>query len=122
MTGDRRFCQASRRDGSACTLPALTSNGYQFCFAHDPAALEARKRGGHNRATVIRLRRLAPPALVGVYSLLEEALREVHGGKLDPRVASAMASLATAMTRVLTYGELEERLRRLEDGRGVTAL
>ena len=36
-------------------------------------------------------------------------------GKLDPRAASAMASLAGALVRAITAGELEERLRALED-------
>ena len=36
-------------------------------------------------------------------------------GKLDPRAASAMASLAGALVRAMTAGELEERLRALED-------
>ena len=48
-------------------------------------------------------------------SLLEYALGEVHRGELDPRAASAMASLAGALVRAMTAGELEERLRALED-------
>jgi hypothetical protein len=58
---------------------------------------------------------LCPPRLVGVFDLLEEALSEVHDGQLDPRIAQAMSSLASAMVRVLTSGELEERVRRLEE-------
>ena len=50
-------------------------------------------------------------------ALLEDALGEVHRGELDPRAASAMASLAGALVRAMTAGELEERLRALE-GRG----
>jgi hypothetical protein len=46
---------------------------------------------------------------------LERALNEVHDGELDPRAATAMASLAGALVRVITAGELEERLRRLEE-------
>lgn len=43
------------------------------------------------------------------------ALREAHDGRLDPRRAQAMASLAGAMVRVMTAGELEGRLRKLEE-------
>jgi len=50
-----------------------------------------------------------------VVSLLENALGEVHRGELDPHAASAMASLAGALVRTITAGELEERLRTLED-------
>jgi hypothetical protein len=59
---------------------------------------------------------LVPPRLTVVYERLEQALTEVHGGELDPKVAQAMASLARAMVNVLTAGELEERVRRLEAG------
>jgi len=51
-------------------------------------------------------------------SLLEDALGEVPRGELDPRAASAMASLAGALVRAMTAGELEERLRALEDRGG----
>ena len=53
-------------------------------------------------------------------SILEDALGEVHRGELDPRAASAMASLAGALVRAITAGELEERLRALE-ARGARA-
>ncbi len=58
--------------------------------------------------------RLAPVALRPVFESLRDALGEVHQGELDPRVATAMASLAGAMVRVVTSGELEERVRALE--------
>ena len=109
-------CEATRRDGSPCAGFALP--GTSFCFAHDPerqaARAAARRKGGRNSAKVIRLRGLIPPRLLPVYETLEAALQEVHDGKLDPRRAVAMASLARAMVAVLTAGELEERLRRLE--------
>ena len=78
--------------------------------------VEARRKGGHHSAKVMRLRGLVPPPLTAVYERLEQALTEVHGGELDPKVAQAMASLARAMVNVLTAGELEERVRRLEAG------
>ena len=59
--------------------------------------------------------KLAPVALRPVFARLRDALGEVHQGELDPRVATAMASLAGAMVRVLTAGQLEERVRALEE-------
>ena len=50
--------------------------------------------------------------------MLEEALRQVHDGILDPRAATAIASLAGAIVRVFTAGEMEERLRILETHQG----
>ena len=116
-TGSERVrCEATRRDGARCAGFALP--GSCLCFAHDPerqaARAASRRKGGRNSAKVIRLRGLIPPRLLPVYETLEAALQEVHDGKLDPRRAVAMASLARAMVAVLTAGELEERLRRLE--------
>ena len=62
----------------------------------------------------MRLQGLVPPKLMRVYDRLEQALANTHAGKLDPRIASAMAQLARAMVAVITTGEMEERLRDLE--------
>jgi hypothetical protein len=48
---------------------------------------------------------------------LLDALDEVHAGTLDPKQASAMASLACAITRAYGVGILEERLQALEEQR-----
>ena len=40
---------------------------------------------------------------------------EVHDGRLHPRRAQAMASLAGVMVRVMTAGEMETRLRKVEE-------
>lgn len=109
---DRHSCRETRRDGSPCTAKAGVDG---YCVGHRPGASEARAKGGRNSATAARLEKLVPPRLVGLYDRLEAALDEVHGGALDPRVASAMASLAGAMVRVLTSGELEDRVRKLEE-------
>jgi len=88
-------------------------------MAHDPALAEkrqeARRRGGQASARAARLGKLVPPRLMAVYDTLELALGEVYRGEIDPRVATAMASLAGAMVRVLTSGELEQRVRALEE-------
>lgn len=89
-----------------------------LCYAHDPARVaerdEARRRGGQNRASAVRLRGLVPPRLLAVYDRLESALERVDNGELDPRPAQAMASLARALVAVITAGEYEERIRALE--------
>jgi hypothetical protein len=51
---------------------------------------------------------------VAVFDRLEEALGQLHAGDLDPKRAQAMAALASAMVRALTAGELEDRVRQLE--------
>ena len=109
-------CPATRRDGQPCR--AIANSG-GFCMAHDPALAEKRREaarlGGKGKARVARLGKLVPPRLMAVYDTLELALGQVYRGEIDARVATAMASLAGAMVRVLTSGELEQRVRLLED-------
>lgn len=111
-------CLGTRTDGQPCGSQIVSESGY--CFAHDPEVAEertrARRRGGRSSSAIFRTRKLAPAALRDVYTTLERALAEVHNGELSPARASAMASLARAMTTVLTAGELEERVRAIEEG------
>ena len=104
-------CPAVRRDGTPCSAMAGSSG---FCVGHNPGAQEARRKGGQSTSRAARAQRLLPARLRPVADRLEQALRQGHDGELDPRLATAMASLAGALVRVLTSGEMEERLRALE--------
>ena len=110
------LCKARRIDGQPCCARAIIDG---YCFSHSPElaakAREARSLGGLNKARIVRLGKLLPPRLIPVFDTLESALYEVHSGDLEPKAASAMAALASAMVKVLTSGELEERLRKLEE-------
>lgn len=110
-------CRGTRKDGSACASTTVGPSGY--CFAHDPNREsdrdEARRRGGRNSSNLARVSRLIPARLGSVYERLERALEECHRGQLDPKVANALANLARAASAVLSAGEIEERLRRLEE-------
>ena len=110
-----QHCVSTRRDGAPCTAKAGASG---YCIGHDPGAQDARRKGGHAQSRAERAAKLLPARLQPMVSLLEDALGEVHRGELDPRAASAMASLAGALVRAMTAGELEERLRALEDRGG----
>lgn len=112
---EHRACTATRADGRPCAAPSLASG---FCFGHDPTLsaqrAAGRRRGGRNKATLVRHRRLAPPRLVPVFERLERAMEAVEAGGMEPRVAHALAALANAEARIVAVGELEERLRTLE--------
>ncbi|MBI2836080.1 MAG: hypothetical protein HYX85_00100 [Chloroflexi bacterium] len=116
MATERNRCKTKTKSGEQCRGYAM-KDGY--CFSHSPALeekrLQARAQGGKNSARVARLRGLIPPRLMPVYDRLETALGEVHAGSLESKQAQAMASLARAMVAVLTSGELEERVRGLEE-------
>lgn len=113
-------CVDVRRDGSPCQARALP--GSDRCWAHDPELAEkrrtARRTGGLNSSGPSRVRRMLPSRLAGILGALEDALDEVHKGTLAPPKAQAMASLARAICAVFSGGELEERLRKLENALG----
>ena len=112
-----KHCAGTKRYGDPCTATTVTASG--FCFAHDPdragERIEARRKGGQNRSNAARLGGLVPPRLLATFDTLEQLLGELHDGRVEPRVATAMAAVAGAMTRVLSVGELEQRLRDLEE-------
>jgi len=114
---DGATCKASRADGQPCQGKAGETG---YCFAHDPALRAKRTAayatGGRNKATPRRLDKLMPASLRPVLELLLGALEEVHAGDLDPRQATAMASLASAIGRLYETAQLEERLQKLEEG------
>lgn len=115
MVTENKRCKSLNRNGEPCQGYAM-ADGY--CFSHSPELeekrLEARTKGGRNSAKSVRLRGLVPPRLVSVYDKLEAALSEVHSGELASKQATAMAAIARAMVAVITSGELEERMRKLE--------
>lgn len=91
-----------------------------FCFAHDPGLRSKRQdayaAGGRGKSQAARLTRLMPASLKPVLEKLIDGVGEVHTGTLDPRHASAMASLASAIGRLYEVARLEERLEALERG------
>ncbi len=112
-------CAGTRRDGTPCAAAVMGPG--TLCYAHDPARSaerdQARRKGGTNSATRARLDRLLPATLRPMIGNLLDALDEVHAGTLDPKQATAMASLAGAITRAYGVGVLEERVQALESQR-----
>ncbi len=109
-------CAGTRRDGTPCAAAVMGPGA--LCYAHDPARAterdQARRKGGTNSATRARLDRLVPATLRPMIGSLLDALDEVHAGSLDPKQATAMASLAGAIVRAYSVGVLEERVLALE--------
>jgi len=104
-------CDYVKADGTVCGAPANRSG---FCIGHAPTAAEARRAGGRAGGRAARAERLLPPRLSPVLDDLRWAMDGLREGSVDPKVATAMASVARAMTDTAMAGELEMRLRRLE--------
>ena len=118
MTKEQEMtCVESRRDGKRCQAKPLPSR--ERCWSHAPELAEkrlaARQSGGLNSSGPSRVRRMLPSRLAPVATRLERALAEVHSGQLEPSRAMAMASLSRALMVVFTGGQLEERLRAVEE-------
>jgi hypothetical protein len=112
-TGEKRQpCAAVRKDGTQCKGNATANSPY--CFAHTPDANANRAKGGRATRKSERAARLLPVRMQPVSALLSTALQEVYDGKLEPKQASAMAALASALCRIYQVSEFEERIRHLE--------
>jgi hypothetical protein len=116
IQGDRRQCNAIRRDGRRCTCPVVLVSG--FCFAHDPSrkadAAAGRRAGGRGRSNAARQQRRLAPRVSARCDFLEQILQELHRGELDPRDATAMASIVRTLVQLESSAGVEERLRALE--------
>ncbi len=110
------YCTATRRNGEPCRAQALPDQ--DLCWAHSPGmrqkAAEARRRGGENKANVVRAGKHIPRDMKELARRLLKAIDEVHRGEFMPDQARAMASLAGAVCRVYEAGEVEQRIAELE--------
>lgn len=104
-------CPVLTRTGQPCQGRPGASG---YCVGHDPAAAEWRAKGGKQTSNAARALKLIPSRLRPIADQLTAALDEVHTGALKPQQATAMAAVASALVRVVTSGEMEQRLRDLE--------
>ena len=109
-------CAGIRKDGAPCRAAALP--GRPFCLAHDPERQEAlrasREQGGRGKASAARAGKLVPATLRPVLDGLLDVFDGVKAGTLDPRVGTALGSIAGAIVKVYQAGTLEERIEALE--------
>jgi len=112
-------CKAVNTAGNPCSGQPLLADGY--CYWHSALTVEeraaARRRGGLNRSNKARAKKQLPAEPMTdaeVHAWLGIVFRSVIGGKMEPGVATAAASVAKAMVSVRQAGELERRLAELE--------
>lgn len=109
-------CTGTRSDGSPCTSAIVLPSGK--CFAHDEGRradrLAASARGGAGKSRIARVEKLVPGTLRPVLGLLLDALEETKAGDCDPKVATALAALAGAITRVYSSATVEQQIGDLE--------
>ncbi len=108
-------CRANKRDDSPCTAPATGVNGY--CWAHDPANSEQRRKiaskGGRGRSG-------------GELADLKRQVKDLAADVLDGTVDRGRAAVANQLYNTLIraieqerkireLGEMAERLEALEE-------
>jgi len=116
-------CAAITRGGRPCPSPPLA--GSAWCWTHDPnaagARVEASRKGGRARSNAERAKKQIPAAmgadeLAGWLSVL---FKGVVGGRIEPKVGTAAATIARALLEVRNQTEIEERLAALEQAAGI---
>jgi hypothetical protein len=124
-------CRGISRDGSPCSARPLPER--EWCHWHDPdreeIRRESRQRGGYNRSAEARAKKVVMTgmnSLGNVNDLLKLAIFDLANGRLDPKVANALANLAGTIkdySITTEYGEVIEsqrdelaRLRRERSG------
>ncbi len=101
----KAVCRASKRNGSPCTAPATGLNGY--CWAHDPANAERRRRiasrGGRGKGG-------------GELPDLKRQLKGLAAGVLDGSVDRSRAAVANQLLNtVVRVVEQERKVRETEE-------
>jgi hypothetical protein len=98
-------CAGFKRSGERCTLEV--SGQQSYCWAHDPANAEQRKkrasRGGKAKAN---------RAIKDLHSLLEDLTDRVVDGTLETSRGAVAAQLVNTRIRLF---ELERRLREQQE-------
>jgi LPS O-antigen subunit length determinant protein (WzzB/FepE family) len=101
----RGVCRATKRNGEPCTLPATGQHG--FCWAHDPANAEARRRtaskGGRSKAS---------REVVGLKAQLGDLTQDVLAGELETSRAAVANQLINTYLRAI---ELERRIKETDE-------
>src|SRR5215211_8211381 len=98
-------CRATKRNGEPCTLPANGPHG--FCWAHDPANAEARRRGA-SRGGRARARRELPE--------IKQEVRDVIEGVLGGRIPRDVGAVAfQGFNTLLRAVEVERKAREQEE-------
>lgn len=108
-------CVALRKDGARCQAFASTPEG--VCIMHSERAAELHAKGGSATSSANRAAKLLPSRLRPMVQLLESVFAQLYsatGPRRTARDATALASVALAIGKLIQTGEMEERLRAVE--------
>ena len=98
-------CSGTKRDGDPCTLPAMA--GSEWCWNHDPARAEERRRNASHAATAKH--NSVGKELREVRDLIRELLTILLSDELPLRVRKELQSVVQLLQCYLRAVELEMR-------------
>jgi hypothetical protein len=90
-----------------------------LCFFHaNPGKVRALGQAGgrKNRQRSVELSFESAKDLAGMREIIGQAVVDILGNRLSPRIGSALAQLANSLMRIIQVSEFDERLRKLEHG------
>jgi general stress protein YciG len=111
------YCGAKTKAGKACKAVAVKRGLCAFHADPQRAAQLGRKGGRKNRRYLPQgeVNPVPPPRTAReVKDLLAETLADIHAGRREPKVASVMAYVGTALLNAIKTAEMEERIASLE--------
>ena len=114
-------CQTTNKAGQPCSARAWRDG---LCIWHHPSRAQevaaARRRGGQARSNKARALKALPAELMTneqLHSYLGLVFKGVIGGKIEPGVATASATVARTMAELSRVVDLEQRIVDLEHER-----
>jgi hypothetical protein len=107
-------CKGTTKAGTPCRAPAMSGG---WCIAHDPSRVvelaEWRRRGGKAKSNASRAKKALPAEPLTaeeIHAYLGLVFRGVIGGKIEPGIGTAAASIARAMVEVAKVADFESQL------------
>jgi len=113
-----RTCKGKKKSGEPCRAVA-GANGLCNLHGNPARAAELGRKSGRSRRYVLPLEKtdpeLAPPQTAQqVRDVLGQAISDVRGRRLDPKVASTMGYLASVLLKSIEVSDVEQRLATME--------
>jgi hypothetical protein len=99
------LCRAIKRDGGRCT--ARVARGVQWCFNHDPAHAEERRRNASRAGRSVSGRELR-----AIKARLDDLAKDVVTGEVQPGRAAVAGQLLNTLLRAI---ELERKVRETDE-------
>jgi hypothetical protein len=115
-------CTAKKDNGERCGAWAV--NGKTKCALHSDPELASKMGAKHGRMAALPADFNAPTTLEDpktadqVRNVLAETITQVRRRRMDTRTANALAYVATSLLRAIEVGDIESRLKELEERRG----